>query len=46
MDESIEAIIELLCDLLEIADSKAGAIILIIVIVLIIIAALAYHIAI
>ena len=46
MDELTEAIIELLCDLLVIADSKAGAIILIIVIVLIIIAALAYHIAI
>ena len=46
MDELIEAIIELLCDILEIADSKADAIVIIIIIVLIIIAALAYHIAI
>lgn len=43
--ELIEAILELLCDLLEVADGKVAAIIIIILIILIIAAALAYSIA-
>ena len=45
MDDLIEAIVELLCDLLEIANSKAAIITILIIIVIVVAIYVAYHVS-